>query len=124
MTVGQVGSPAPHPVAACQAQTQSRWCHSLCYWLRTGCGAPAIIVDAVALASQQHGSVAAGSRDSGGPVFTLAADPNKVVAAGLTVAGVNQLPCQIAGPTTCFNTVAFVDITYILGAHNTRLLTQ
>jgi len=85
---------------------------------------PNLIVSSIALASQQQGSIAAGSGDSGGPVFTLASDPNKVMAAGLLVGGATPQPCLITGPTTCFNTVAFVDINYILGAHNARLLTQ
>jgi len=81
-------------------------------------------VDGVALATEQAGAVATGLGDSGGPVFTLAPDTGKAIAAGLMIGGMDDVPCTISGPARCFKSVAFVYIGYVLEAHDLRLLTQ
>jgi hypothetical protein len=73
------------------------------------------------IATQVDGTVAAGSGDSGGPVFTLAQDPSTVNAAGIIFDGINQTPCQGFG-TVCFNMVAFTDIDTLRSAHNADVL--
>ena len=82
------------------------------------------IIDGVAFGTEQGGAVATGTGDSGGPVFTLAPDTTKVLAAGLMVVGSDTVPCTIAGPDECFKTVGFVYIGYVLDTHAATLLTQ
>ncbi|MBB5872677.1 hypothetical protein F4553_006111 [Allocatelliglobosispora scoriae] len=81
-------------------------------------------VESVAIATQINGVVATGVGDSGGPVFTLAADPSKVRAAGMMTGALNPVPCQIGGQTGCFNRVAFVDLGFVLIAQQASLLTS
>jgi len=62
--------------------------------------------------------------DSGGPVFTLAADPSMVNAAGVLV-GSLFLDCR--PPTSvfrCQQSVAFVDLDDVIIFHNVSLMTQ
>jgi hypothetical protein len=81
------------------------------------------LAEGVALGTEISGGVAVGLGDSGGPVFTLAPDPAKVMAAGMIVGGQGTVGCTIAGQTGCLNQVAYVDIAYVLTAQQVSLLT-
>ena len=73
------------------------------------------------------GGVAAGTGDSGGPVYTLAWwDPTrKVLAAGMIDNGLFTVGCPPGSVTgTCFRNVGFVDINYALVAQGAGLLTS
>jgi hypothetical protein len=78
-------------------------------------------IEGISLATQVDGTVAAGSGDSGGPVFTLATDPMTVNAAGIMFGANIPTPCQGFG-SVCFNQVAFTDIDSIRGSHNAEVL--
>ncbi|PZG18848.1 hypothetical protein C1I95_12890 [Micromonospora craterilacus] len=80
-------------------------------------------VSSGALARQVSGRAAAGTGDSGGPVFTLTQNFTRTLAAGLIVGGRNAVPCGQFG-VSCGNEVAFVDIGFVLLAQNASLLTS
>ncbi|TYB39769.1 hypothetical protein FXF50_05170 [Micromonospora sp. AP08] len=82
------------------------------------------IAEGVALGTQISGGPAVGAGDSGGPVFTLAADPAKVLAAGMIVGGLGPVSCGNPQQSGCLNQVAYVDMGYLLVAHQVSLLTS
>ncbi|HEX6681915.1 MAG TPA: hypothetical protein VF062_03940 [Candidatus Limnocylindrales bacterium] len=67
-------------------------------------------------------AVAAGSGDSGGPVFTLTNNFADVRAAGLMSIAQFPVPCNVTGPTFCGNRVGFVDIGWVLHAQQADIL--
>jgi hypothetical protein len=69
-----------------------------------------------------RGDVAAGQGDSGGPVFTLAADGG-VEARGTIVGGSRVVPCAHRRAATCTANVFFADIGTVLEQHRADLLT-
>lgn len=80
-------------------------------------------IQGVSLATQVDGGVAAGSGDSGGPVFTLTGpDNSQVKAAGIISVGSNPTPCQGFG-TDCFNQVGFTDIDSLESSHGASVMT-
>ncbi|GIH02565.1 hypothetical protein Rhe02_06320 [Rhizocola hellebori] len=68
-------------------------------------------------------AIAAGSGDSGGPVFTLTADFSKVRAAGLMSIAQFGVPCNVAGLPFCGNRVGFINIGSVLQAQQAFILT-
>jgi hypothetical protein len=80
-------------------------------------------VEGVSIAHQIDGTVATSIGDSGGPVFTLAADPSTVNAAGMMFGGMTPTACGSFG-TTCFNVVAFHDIDTLKSSHNVNVVTS
>jgi hypothetical protein len=81
-------------------------------------------VEGVAVAREQSNGVAAGKGDSGGPVFTFAAQPGKVQATGMIVGGTDFLASCPPDQPVCHNTVFFVDISYVLSSHGVVLVTE
>jgi hypothetical protein len=77
--------------------------------------------EGVSTATQVDGAVAAGSGDSGGPVFTLGTDPSTVKAAGIIWGGLDVVDCQGPG-SVCFNRVAFTDVYSLRSSHNAEVL--
>ncbi|MBF9127703.1 hypothetical protein I0C86_01635 [Plantactinospora sp. S1510] len=80
-------------------------------------------VSSAVLAHEVNGRAAAGTGDSGGPVFTLTQNFSKTLAAGLIVGGRTAVGCGSFG-ASCGNEVAFVDIGFVLLAQNASLLTS
>ncbi|MCI4066978.1 S1 family peptidase [Micromonospora sp. R77] len=80
-------------------------------------------VSSGALGTQIDGRAAAGSGDSGGPVFTLTGGFSQTRAAGLIVGGLAPVGCGQFG-SGCFNQVAFVDIGFVLLATESSILTS
>lgn len=76
------------------------------------------------VAFQVNGGIAAGSGDSGGPVFELTADPSKTRAVGMITGGWGQVPCALPGVQICTNQVTFTNIYFALGATGTYILTS
>ena len=68
-------------------------------------------------------AIAAGSGDSGGPVFTLTSNFSKVKAAGLMSIAQFRVPCNVAGLPFCGNRVGFVNIGSVLQAQQANILT-
>ncbi|MEU8328577.1 trypsin-like serine protease [Micromonospora sp. NPDC048839] len=59
---------------------------------------------------------AVGKGDSGGPIFRLSSDPNRVVALGVQSAGDSSTPATCTGiATQCFWRLYFADMTQIVG---------
>jgi hypothetical protein len=72
----------------------------------------------------------AGEGDSGGPVFSLASNPNQVLARGMVDLGLgrqstcrNNDPNDPNGPFPCFSDIGFVDIGSILNHYGARIAT-
>jgi hypothetical protein len=81
----------------------------------------------VVFADQVDKLAAAGDGDSGGPVFTLSADPSKVVAMGVIIGGGKQ--SQFPAPCTyksskCSSRLLYTDLIAILRKHGLRLIVQ
>jgi hypothetical protein len=90
-------------------------------WLRpAGAGSFTRVVEAASV--EPRDGVAAGQGDSGGPVFTLAADGG-VEARGTVVGGSRVVPCGNGRPATCTADVFFADIGFVLEQHHAELLT-
>jgi hypothetical protein len=68
-------------------------------------------------------AIAAGSGDSGGPVFTLTSDFSKVRAAGMMSIAQFGVPCNVAGLPFCGHRVGFVNIGSVLQAQQANILT-
>ncbi len=68
-------------------------------------------------------AIAAGSGDSGGPVFTLTANFSQVRAAGMMSIAQFGVACNVAGLPFCGNRVGFVDIGSVLQAQQANILT-
>jgi hypothetical protein len=67
-------------------------------------------------------AIAAGSGDSGGPVFTLTSNFSQVLAAGMMSIAQFGVPCNVAGLPFCGNRVGFVDIGSVLRAQQAFIL--
>ncbi|MEV4416982.1 hypothetical protein [Catellatospora sp. NPDC049609] len=80
-------------------------------------------VQSVSLGTQINGRAAAGSGDSGGPVFALTGDFSKTFAAGTIIGGLNPVACDGFG-SGCLNTVAWVDISWVLIVQQAQLATS
>lgn len=66
--------------------------------------------------------VAAGSGDSGGPVFTLTNNFASVLGAGIMSIAQFRVTCNVTGPTFCGNRVGFVDINWVLQAQQAEIM--
>jgi hypothetical protein len=66
--------------------------------------------------------VAAGSGDSGGPVFTLTNNFASVLGAGIMSIAQFGVACNVTGPAFCGNRVGFVDINWVLRAQQAEIM--
>lgn len=85
------------------------------------CPATQPFTEGISLAHEVSGAAATGVGDSGGSVFTLAASPSTVNAAGMMFGGLTPVACGAFG-TSCFNAVAFNDIDSLQSAHGANVL--